>query len=63
MLPRSVYGLVILTEREMGGGNEKKKVGMLGGKEKGKEDIGFHMYRETSGRKHNKLLRVDITEE
>ena len=56
MLPRSVYGLVILKEREVGGGNEKKKVGLLGGKEKGKEDIGFHMYRETSGRKHNKLL-------
>lgn len=47
----------------MEGGNEEKKVGRLRGKEKVKKDLRFHMYRETSRRKHNKLLQVDLPEE
>ena len=37
-LQRSVYDLVILKEKEMSGGNERKKVERLGGKEKVNED-------------------------
>lgn len=42
----------------MDGGKEGKKVG--GKRGKVKKDEGFYMYRETSGRKHNKLLPVVI---
>ena len=37
-LQKSVYDLVILKEKEMSGGNERKKVERLGGKEKVNED-------------------------